>query len=446
LLQELKQLVVEQCLSDISLFVEDYEFVHNEEILDSRSWMDIVRSARTLIIAVSVVESKKRGGLELSHHHPFSPGRPPPSVGDSKGNSSTSDSSDSSDSSTDEDIEVCLAKAKMEEFRARKQDDPISNQLIQLPQLHPFGRPASSRRRSKERQLNLEKIQKLKRSGLIINEPDSVVIKKKVKMYSLEPETEVPTQPRVQESLHGDPKQIPERSSQQVLATEYEQGSSQGHTETPNIGFVKNNIQPEIPREMPKLTLRVPPFFTWSLEGSSDKSGTAKNTGDSSELRGLKHILSRVETKITRPDFNLVGAQGDLFGEEAFFGRGVFYKETPSIDLDDLERLKTQLSEHLRGLHQRLALINAGSQIKTDAPSSSKEAFVRKRQSEEVDMFVLQKQIELHNGLQSIMDLAGDLVGCFVPRSYDHSLLKKVWGALGVFITVRTTSCSSTGT
>jgi hypothetical protein len=141
-----------------------------------------------------------------------------------------------------------------------------------------------------------------------------------------------------------------------------------------------------------------------------------------------------------------VGAKGDVFGEGASFGRSIFYKETLSIDLDDLERLKTPLSEYLLGLRQRLALINLGSQIKTDAPTSSKATFVRKPQSEEDDLSVLQQKIALHNELQSFMGLAEDLVACFVPRSYDHSLLKKVWGALGTLITVRMTPHSSTGT
>jgi hypothetical protein len=250
----------------------------------------------------------------------------------------------------------------------------------------------------------------------------------------------------VQECLHGDPNQESEQSSQQASVTEDKRRSSQGRTETSDIGCVKINIQSENQTETPKLALRVPPFFTWSLEGSPEKSGKAKVTCDSSESRGLKHILSRVETKITRPDFNLVGAQGDVFGEEASFGRSIFYKETPSIDLDDLERLKTPLSEDLLGLRQRLALTNLGSQIKTDAPTSSKATFVRKPQSEEDDLSVLQQKIALHKELQSFMDLAEDLVACFVPRSYDHSLLKKVWGALGTFITVRMTPHSSTGT
>jgi hypothetical protein len=184
-------LVVEQCLKDISLSIEDYEFVYNKKVFDSRSWMDIVRSARSLITAVSVIESKERGSpkpsKELSaYYRPNRPGKPR-GVGETSSSLSTSDSSDSS---TDEDIEVILAEAKMKESRGRQPHVPINNQLIQLPQLRPFRRPSSSRRRSKERQLNLEKVQELTRSGLIINEPDSVAVKKTVKMYSLKPENQ----------------------------------------------------------------------------------------------------------------------------------------------------------------------------------------------------------------------------------------------------------------
>ena len=139
--------------------------------------------------------------------------------------------------------------------------DPINNQLIQRPQLRPFSQPSPSRRRSKERQLNLKKVQELTSSGLIINEPDSVAVKKTVKMYSLKPETRVPIHPQVQECLHGDPNQEPEQSSQQASVTEDKRRSSQGRTEIFDIGCVKINIQSENPTETPKLALPGPPFL-----------------------------------------------------------------------------------------------------------------------------------------------------------------------------------------
>jgi hypothetical protein len=149
----------------------------------------------------------------------------------------------------------------MKESHVRLPYDPINNQLIQRPQLRPFSQPSPSRRRSKERQLNLKKVQELTSSGLIINEPDSVAVKKTVKMYCLKPETRVPIHPQVQECLHGDPNQEPEQSSQQASVTEDKRRSSQGRTEIFDIGCVKINIQSENPTEMPKLALPGPPFL-----------------------------------------------------------------------------------------------------------------------------------------------------------------------------------------
>lgn len=431
----MRELVKEQCLSDIFLDIDDYKFVYERRVLGSHNWMDIIRCARSLIIDISVVKAEKREGLEPGKEL-FAYSRPD-TLGRARGvGGSDTDLSKNSvyDSNTDEDIEVSLAQAKMEAFQSRQQQNSTSNQLIKHTDLPPYHGSSLSRRKSKERKSNLEKVEELTRSGLIVNDPDLVAAEKTVKMYSLKPEPKVPVKPHVEELLHKNSEQVLEQSSQHTLLTRDKRRSSQELTEP--HGTIKGSKQLEGQIDPPKIALRAPPFLTWRLEGPSEKSNEDKPFFDASKSEGLKHILSRVETKITRPNFNLLGVVRGKYGEEDSFGRGVFYKETPSIDLDELEKSKTELSDSLKALHQRLTRIDAGSPMKTDALTPGKVAFNSELISEKDYMVVLRQTASLHERLQSVVELAEDLITYFVPPSYDHSLLKKFWGALQTFIEV----------
>jgi hypothetical protein len=54
----MKQIVFQQSLEDIYLDVEYYDFVHNKEILNGQTWMEIARTEKSLIVTISVVEKK----------------------------------------------------------------------------------------------------------------------------------------------------------------------------------------------------------------------------------------------------------------------------------------------------------------------------------------------------------------------------------------------------
>jgi hypothetical protein len=428
----LKQLVSQQCLDDISLDIEYYDCIHNKEVLAGQTWLDIVRTQKSLIITVSVVEKEQRESPELDNYLSVITrlgrrGNRPNSSG--RGTNATTSEIESSSSSTDDDIELSLAQVNRRHSRASSTHDLRNNQLIII---RPYGSP-SPRTKSKERRLNIEKIQKLTRSGLIVNEPESVAVKKKVKMYRLEPEIKLSdSQPQDKDSLLNESSVRPNQSSKQAYVDEEAGSIPQGLASGVDVDGKKSQPQARKPAKTPKLALRAPPFFTWNLEGSTGKTDEMKPPHYSSESTGLKHILSRLESKIAKSDYDLVGHRSHGFHEEASFGGGRFYDETPSLGLDELEMLKKPLSETLHNLRHRCSLIMLGFQLGTSASSSSKPDFVRKSRSEEDDPFVLQQKIDLHNNLQSMLSLAEDLIACFTPRSYDHSLLRKIMGGSGI--------------
>ncbi|PVH82109.1 hypothetical protein DL98DRAFT_514177 [Cadophora sp. DSE1049] len=401
--------------------------------------MDIVRSTRSLILVVSLVDTKKEGSsdpsMALAHRYDDRKPQNPREVGD--------DDSDSSNSSSDEDNEIAQAQASMRPTEAKESRDPRSNALILMPHHRPFPIRPSSRERIKERRRNFENVQELKRTGLIINEPDSLAPKMKVKMYSLKPEAEPTTQLQAQSSLH-DTSKVSERSANQAFVTDDEE-SSPGRGQTLGNGSMRGKYLPESTPKTPTPALRVPPFFAWNLDRSSAKSGKANTTGDTSKSKGLKSILSGVEHKILIRDLDLIRTYEQFLEVRASVDRSSIYIGTPSTDLDDLDRLKKPLNEDLQNLRQRLAIVETGAPENTAVPTSSKAAFILNPPIEKDDPFVLKQKIALQTELRSLIDRTENLVACFVPRSYDHSLMKKVWGALGTLITIISEAPESEG-
>lgn len=421
----------------------DYKFVYNKRVLGSHNWMDVIRCARSLIIEISIVKEEKQEELKpgklkprnelVAHFHSDTL-----DINQAIGGADLGKNG-GYDSSTDEDIDIRgLAQAKVAEFHSKLSHNTMSNQLIRYPQPHSQNQPSLSRRGSKERKLNLEKVQGLTRKGLIVNDPDSLAAKKKVKIYSLEPEAKVPVKPHVKGILDKNAEQVLDHSPLHISVTDTEQGDTQIRTDSYESNFIEiESSKEQVPTESSKLALRARPFLTWRLEGSSGNSGEEQSTSfNPSNSEGLKHILSRIETKITLPDFNLMGALRGSYREDAYFGRGKFYKDTPTISLDELEKLKTAMSDSLTELCQRLTLIEQESQKKADIPTARRVTFILALISEKEDTYALHQTILLHKKLMSIIELTEDLITCFVPRSYDHSLLKKIWGVLEAFIKV----------
>ncbi|KAL2070763.1 hypothetical protein VTL71DRAFT_13789 [Oculimacula yallundae] len=437
---EMKELVVEQCLSDISLSIEYYDLVHNGTVLASHNWKDTVRTTKGLIIVVSLVETKTEGSSDPRTAVAF---RHDPSSQDPVKKRTSQETSDSSESSSDEDYEIAQAQAKMNAAEARANNVSSKNELMIFPTHRPFAPLSPSRIRSKERLRNFERLQELTRSGLIINEPDSVPAKKTVKMYSLktEPKKTVPEHP--QSSRHVNPKVPLEQFSRQPFVTEPKFKSSTERTGPPRNG--KNKTVPLLKNdtETPKVALRAPPFFIWNVEEPSGKPGKANSIDDISNPKGLKHILSRTESKILQPDFALAKSWETFLELRTSFDRSTVYKETPSADIDELELMKKPMANKLKNLRQRLTQLTPRSQTDENRQTSSKSAFVLNPQSENDDPFVLKLQIALHSELEALIILVEDLVAYFVPRSYDHSLLKKIWGALGTLITIVSEDSSS---
>ncbi|KAH7411095.1 hypothetical protein BKA64DRAFT_373294 [Cadophora sp. MPI-SDFR-AT-0126] len=437
---ELKTLVVEQCLDDISLSIEDYDLVHNHSILASHNWMDVVRSTRSLILVVSLVDTKREGSSDpsMALAHRYDHRKPQNARVDDDG-------SDSSHSSSDDGNEIALAQASMKPTEATESRDPRSNALILMSHHRPFPIRSSSRERIQERRRNFEKVHELQKTGLIINEPDSITPKKKIKMYSLQPEAKASGQPQVQSSFRDDASKVPERSANQAFVTDHEDEKSLRQSQTLGNSSTRGQNLPESKPKTPKLALRVPPFFAWSLDQSSTKSGKAKTAGNVSKSRALKSILSGVEQKILVRDLDLKRTYEQFLEVRTSIDRSSIYTGTPSIDLDDLERLKKPLNGDLQDLRQQLAIIESGGPRENTAPTSSKAAFILNPHSEKDDPFVLKQMIALQTELRSLINHVEDLVECFVPRSYDHQLMKKVWGALGTLITVISEAPDSEG-
>tara|TARA_R110002060_G_scaffold20271_5_gene27587 strand:+ start:477 stop:980 length:504 start_codon:yes stop_codon:yes gene_type:complete len=153
---------------------------------------------------------------------------------------------------------------------------------------------------------------------------------------------------------------------------------------------------------------------------------------------GLKSVLSGVERKILVRDLDLKRTYEQFLQVRASVDRSSIYRETPSTDLDNLDRMKKPLMNgDLENLRQRLAAIESSALVEILAPASSKTAFVLNQPNDQDDPFVLKQKIALQTQLRSLVDCMEDLVACFVPRSYEHYIMRKIWGALGTLITVR---------
>ena len=417
-------MIVEQCLDDISLSIEDYDLTCNQSIIASHNWMGVVRSARSLILVVSLVDTNKEGSSDpstaLTHRN------------DHCKPVNTHDVADegSSDSSSDEDEEIAQAQASMKPTEVQDSHDPQSNALILRPHHRPIYIRPSSREINKGRRHNLEKVQELERTGLIINEPNSLAPKKKVKMYSLKLEAEPTTQAQAQSSFPD-----AGRSMHQAFVTDEDENTA-GRAQTSGKTSTREKQPPESTPKTPKLALRVPPFFAWSLDQPAANHAKPKTTFDVSKSSGLKSVLSGVERKILARDLDLKRHYEQFLQVRASVDRSSIYRETPITDLENLDRMKKPLNGDLENLRQRLAAVESSAMVETLAPASSNTAFVLNPPNDKDDPFVLKQKIALQTELRSLVDCMEDLVACFVPRSYDHYTMKKIWGALGTLITV----------
>ena len=196
--------------------------------------------------------------------------------------------------------------------------------------------------------------------------------------------------------------------------------------------------QPKSHQRRQSLALRVPPFFAWSLDQPAANHAKPKTISDVSMSNGLKSVLSGVERKILVRDLDLKRTYEQFLQVRASVDRSSIYRETPSTDLDNLDRMKKPLMNgDLENLRQRLAAIESSALVEILAPASSKTAFVLNQPNDQDDPFVLKQKIALQTQLRSLVDCMEDLVACFVPRSYEHYIMRKIWGALGTLITVR---------
>lgn len=208
--------------------------------------MDVVRSARSLILVVSLVDTNKEGSADpsmaLTHRNDH---RKPVNAHDVADESS-------SDSSSDEDDEIAQAQASMKPTEAQEPHDPQSNALILRPHHRPIYIRPSSREMNKDRQHNLERVQELERTGLIINEPRSLAPKKKVKMYSPKPEAEPTTQAQAQaQTSFPNTSKAAGRSMHQAFVTD-EDANTPGRSQSSGKGSTMENQPAEITPKTPK--------------------------------------------------------------------------------------------------------------------------------------------------------------------------------------------------
>lgn len=354
--QELNQLVSEQCLDDISLDVDQHDLVHDKEICTGQNWMEIVRQQKYLIITICVVEKKETRNSRVDNYLAVILN---PNLANIRRRSTTSSTSatgsdvEGSESSTEEEG---LGPYIAQKTNGRSEGTPSLNAgNSQLMNIRPRGSP-SPRRLSKERRENVEKIQKLTRGGLIINEPDSLATDKKVKMFRIEPETK-DSDSRLPDNSSGNLASVAQASKKAYVSDEPED-IPQKHADVPDANGNKRSLEPKNLVETPKLSLRAPPCFTWNLEGSGITPDHKVPNKDSFDPTGLKHILSKIGSRIAGADYDLMGKSSRGYDGEEYFEGGRFYRDTPSLSYEELTRLRRSLKETLaKLLHRRSILV-----------------------------------------------------------------------------------------
>jgi hypothetical protein len=99
-----------------------------------------------------------------------------------------------------------------------------------------------------------------------------------------------------------------------------------------------SNAAPErqpIPK-MSKFARRLPPFFTWSLEGeANDDIQLPKTPSMPANPSGLKQILSSLAQKVQNKILMVLG-NVDEYGVESEFRYGRYYKHTPNVTMQEL--------------------------------------------------------------------------------------------------------------
>lgn len=414
---EMRQLVHSQCLEDIGLDESGCDFmVHSDEKLQASRWIEIVNDPSATLVVVTVEEKKE-------HHDMLAL----QDGNDDERQDARADADDSSD-----------AGPRVE----RDRDAPWTQD--------PRAWQVSVRRRTEEepgaRGRGSKTVERLERRGLVVNDPESLMVdktKKKraaedVKMFSVEEE-------KADESLHAEPEsdsESPAKAMSAAMGTSDDgnKGPTPDTSATPilnaaaatargtNLGSKEKMAEPvELP-EPPKMTLRIPPFLTWRLHKDSEAgTGFKRQTPD---LNVLNQILGSLEKKLYSRDYN--SAEPDMYGVDEEFWHGKSYRETNEKDL-------SQLKSVLRTLAQAAASKDnaAGDAEGTQAqdPGATGDGGLALF-TEQNELLIRKRTEEMRGILKILVRLSEDIVSTFAPTSYDSALLRKIWGALVTLIAV----------
>lgn len=395
-MKELKQLISDECLEDIFIPIEDCDIRLDENVnLTAPLWIDTIRTKRSLVISVSVIEREtERAILALAS--------PPEKGPDSDSESSDSDTSE-------------------EDVRPRSSVPPnLQQQIIVMSDHNKYMRPSSQRQSSRERQKNVEHVQVLTRSGMIVNDPASLAPKKTVKMYRIEPEGE-------------EEKPAPKQPGSDSGGAANKPKPAQSKDSDPKEPS-KPTASEEAPKG-PKLAKRLPPFFTWSLEEAAGEDEGKRKAKLPTDSAGLKQILSNITKRIRTKDFRVSVKSRDIFGVEDEFRAGRYYDRTDDVSFKKLMSIRQDLSKAIRKPPGEPSGSGNPSSTKPGSPSPPTQTQFILPQKVAI-RFIERQREKILEQVQEMIRLTEELCACFTPISFDHPLLLKIWGSMASFATV----------
>lgn len=181
----------------------------------------------------------------------------------------------------------------------------------------------------------------------------------------------------------------------------------------------------------PTLQLTMP-FFMWKLEKQTDGKKTEKGR-PITELTGLGQILSQIGRALQSGEIDTVF---ERFGVRRFCN-GHLYREA---DESTLLELKTHFKDWMSS--------QSGKASSPDTPTAKNAHRARPTGSPcqpdvldkglEDDLLFGKPQSSVDELTEIIVRFSEEVVAHFAPISFEHELLRKVWGSLSSFISVST--------
>lgn len=398
---ELRQLIQAQCLEDIGLDIDECELaLALDESLTATRWISIVNGKSSTLVVISVTEKLgKKDRLALMD-------------GDDAVSANTEGSSESEHEEPEPEEEPAWVK------------DPKAWQVS-------IRRKSTMRSEDRKTPRNAKTVKKLERQGLIVNNPASLSSDKKAEQNKAENVKMFHLDSTAAERTTETKKAEKTDESSSTFEDSGKEKTPKSPSSPPQHSKAKNVAQAS--SEPPKITLRIQPFFTWHLEESSDSG--AKQTRQAADIDLLQKILGRLHRKLYDRDHNIT--ELDLYGVEDEFRNARSYRETDEIQYSKLELLKADYSKSHVTQDQNSATLS--SEDATSTPTDQSKPATQgglELLADPNEIMARSLQNRIADTVKVLIRLSEDVVACFAPMSFDHQLMRKVWGALAAFITV----------